>query len=144
MEVDSATMASLDAPLNVRHTTEPACSDVLDLVGLAVGGIDGANEHIVGDIVKMPAVLQLGTRHGDVVSCGLAFCLNQNWAVQSIISIPRGERGENLKTVGRWRDLDVHGRVVLGRSLICILARVVSILRETIASRRSQQELIEC
>jgi len=74
MEVDSATMASLDAPRNIGHTTELACSDVLDLVGLAVGGVDGASEHIVGDIVKMPAVLQPGTCHGDVV--GLAFCLD--------------------------------------------------------------------
>ena len=48
MEVDSATMTSLDAPRNIGHTTELACSDVLDLVG---------------DIVKMSAVLQPGTRH---------------------------------------------------------------------------------
>ena len=128
----------------VGHTTEIACGDVLDLVGLAVAGADGANEHIVGDIVKMPAVLQPRTRHADVVSRGLAFCLGQNWAVQSILSIPRGERGENLKMVGRWRDLDVHGRAVLGRSLICILARVVTILRETLANGWSQQGLIEC
>jgi hypothetical protein len=39
--------------------------------------------------------------------------------------------------VGRWRDQDVHGRAVLGRSLICIPARVVPILRETIANGRS-------
>lgn len=95
MEVDSATMASLDAPRNVGHTTESACSDVLDVVGLAVGGIDGPNEHIVGDIVKMPAVLRLGACHGDVVSRGLAFCLDQNWAVQSIIP-SHGGKGERI------------------------------------------------
>ena len=63
MEVDSATMASLDALRNIGHTTELACSDVLDLVGLAAGGANGANEHIVGDIAKMSEVLQPGTRH---------------------------------------------------------------------------------
>ena len=64
MEVDSAMMTSLDAPCNIGHTTELACSDVLD---------------IVLDIVKMSAVLQPGPAiemWSIMVSRGLAFCLD--------------------------------------------------------------------
>ncbi|KAI6755925.1 hypothetical protein HG531_005031 [Fusarium graminearum] len=39
---------------------------VLDLVGLIVSLVDGTNQHVVGDVVKVTTVLQPGTGHGDM------------------------------------------------------------------------------
>lgn len=36
---------------------------VLDFVGFAVGGVDGADEHVVGDVVEVTAVLQPWAGH---------------------------------------------------------------------------------
>ena len=41
---------------------------VLNLVGFAVGGVDGADQHVVRDVVEMAAVLEPGTSHYGFVS----------------------------------------------------------------------------
>lgn len=37
--------------------------EVLDLVGFSVLSVNGANQHVVGDIVKMATVFQPGAGH---------------------------------------------------------------------------------
>ena len=37
--------------------------EVLDLVSLAVLGVDRTDQHVVGDVVQMSTVLQPGTGH---------------------------------------------------------------------------------
>ena len=39
---------------------------VLDLVGFTVGGVNGADQHVVGDVVEMTTVLEPGTSHYEV------------------------------------------------------------------------------
>lgn len=40
-----------------------ASLEVLDLVGLFVLSVNGANQHVVGDVVKMATVFQPGAGH---------------------------------------------------------------------------------
>lgn len=78
--------------------------EVLDLVCLSVGLVDGANEHVVGDVVQMSTVLEPWASHGDVISGGLALALDQDWEVGSILAVPWLEWLKNLKTIAGWRD----------------------------------------
>jgi len=115
---------------------------VLDLVGLAVGSVDGTDEHVVRDVVQVATVLEPRAGHGDVVGGGLALSLDQDGAVNSILAIPRSERLEDLETVGSRGDLDGNGRAVLGRSLVGVTAGVVAASRKSIALRRREHELL--
>jgi hypothetical protein len=47
-------------------------------VGLFVFIVDGADEHVVGDVVEVASVLEPWTGHGDVISCALALGLDQH------------------------------------------------------------------
>mmetsp|Transcript_27704 Transcript_27704/g.65797 ORF Transcript_27704/g.65797 Transcript_27704/m.65797 type:complete len:230 (+) Transcript_27704:345-1034(+) len=51
---------------------------VLDLVHLVVLRVHRADQHIVGDVVEVSAVLEPGARHGDVVGGALALGLDQH------------------------------------------------------------------
>lgn len=91
---------------------------VLHFVGLSVRSVDGANKHVVGDIVKMTAVLEPGTSHCDPVSVTMqnsavltgrltrdmirgcfALGLDQDGNVDGIFPVPRLERLEDLQAV---------------------------------------------
>lgn len=50
--------ASKDLPGNIGDARSLASDLVGDSVRLAVGGIDGANKHIVRDVVKVTSVLE--------------------------------------------------------------------------------------
>jgi len=86
------------------NSTELTGGEVLDLVCLSVGLVDGADEHVVGDVVQMPTVLEPWASHGDVIGCGLALALDQDWEVLSILAVPCLEWLKNLKTIAGWRD----------------------------------------
>jgi hypothetical protein len=45
------------------HSVVLAGGEVVDLVGLTVLGVDGTNQHVVGDVVKVTAVLEPGAGH---------------------------------------------------------------------------------
>lgn len=78
----------------------PSTSDlVLDEVGLAVLGVDSSNVHVVGDVLKVTAVLEPGTSHGDVVSGALALGLDEDGSLGNVLAIPGAEGGEELQTV---------------------------------------------
>jgi hypothetical protein len=49
------------------HGVVLASGEVVDLVGLTVLGVNGTDQHVVGDVVKVTAVLEPGAGHGDVV-----------------------------------------------------------------------------
>lgn len=140
-----------DNPLNTlglvvtgdsRDSTPLTIGDVLDLVGLTVGLVDGTNQHIVGDVVKVTTVLQPGTGHGDVVSGGLALGLDKDRDALSILAIPRLERSQDLETIGGRGDINSDTGTVTGRSLVGVLTGVVALAGETIAGGRSKLELL--
>lgn len=116
--------------------------DVLDLVGLTVGLVDGTDEHVVGDVVQMTTVLEPGTGHGDVISGGLALGLDQDREILGVLAIPRREGLEDLETVRARGDLDLNGSTVGRRSLVGILTRIESSVGETLSARRSEEELV--
>jgi hypothetical protein len=60
------------------HGIVLASGEVVDLVGLAVLGVDGTDQHVVGNVVKVTTVLQPGSGHTDVISGGLALGLEED------------------------------------------------------------------
>lgn len=112
---------------NVRDGTVLAGEVVLDLVGLAVLLVDGTDQHVVGDVVQVTAVLQPGTSHGDVVSGGLTLALDENRQVGSVLAVPSVEGRQELQTVGGGRDGDLDGLTVRGRSLVGVVSWVVAV-----------------
>lgn len=54
---------------------------VLDAVDLAVLGVGGANEEVVGDVVQVPSVLEPWASHTDVVRRALALGLDQDGGI---------------------------------------------------------------
>lgn len=115
---------------------------VLDLVSLTVLGVDGTNEHVVGDVVKMATVLQPWASHGDVVSGGLALALDEDRDVSSILAIPGLESLEDLETVTGRGDSDVDSGTVDRRGLVGVTAGVVALSGETLAGGRLELELL--
>ena len=99
------------------HGVVLAGGEVVDLVGLTVLGVDGTDQHVVGDVVEVTAVLEPGTGHGDVVGGGLAVGLKQDGEVERILAVPGVEGVKELETVGSGRDLDVDGGAVRRRGL---------------------------
>ena len=49
------------------HSVVLASGEVVDLVGLTVLGVDGTDQHVVGDVVKVTAVLEPGTGHAEEI-----------------------------------------------------------------------------
>lgn len=127
---------------NSRDSIPLAVGQVVHLVGLSVGSVDGANQHVVGDVVQVTTVLQPGAGHGDVVSGRLTLGLDQDGQVGSVLAIPSVEGRQELQTVRGRSNLDVHGGAVLGRCLVRVHARVVATGRETVTGRRLELELL--
>lgn len=125
-----------------RDSIVVASEGVLNLVGLTVLGIDGTDQHVIGDIVKVTTVLQPRTGHGDVVGGGLALTLDKDGKVSGILAIPGLESGQELETVTLGRDSDVDGLTVRGRSLVGVTAGVVALGRETLTSGSFEHELL--
>lgn len=116
--------------------------EVLDLVSLAVGSVDGTDQHVVRDIVQVSTVLQPWSSHRYVVGGGLSLGLDQDRHVQLILSIPRLKGLEELKTIARWRDGNRDARAVSRRGLIRILSRVVSPRGEALAGWGGKEKLV--
>jgi hypothetical protein len=127
---------------NVRDGTVVAVERVLDLVGLTVLGVDGTNQHVVRDVVQVTTVLQPGTGHGDVVGGGLTLGLDEDGQVGGVLAVPGIERLEELETVGGGRDGDIDLRAVLRRVLVGVLAWIVAVGGETLASGLLELELL--
>src|SRR3569833_2770724 len=125
-----------------RHGIELTRGLVLDLVRLAVSLVDGTDQHVVGDVVQMAAIAEPRAGHGDVVCRRLPLGLDEDLAVESVLTIPGSEGLQDLEAVRRRRHLHAHGRAVLGGCLVCVLARVVAASREALARGRREQELV--
>ena len=115
---------------------------VLDLVSLTVLGVDGTNEHVVGDVVKMATVLQPWASHGDVVSGGLALALDEDRNASGILAIPGLESLEDLETVTGRGDSDVDSGAIRRRSLVGVTTGVVALSRETLTGGGLKLELL--
>lgn len=119
-----------------------AVGQVVHLVGLSVGSVDSANQHVVGDVVQVTTVLQPGAGHGDVISGSLSLSLDQDGQVGSVLAVPSIEGRQELQTVRGRSNLDIDGRAVLGRSLVGVHAWVVATGGKTVTGRRLELELL--
>jgi len=101
-----------------------ASGKVLDLVGFTILGVDGTNQHVVGDVVQMSTVLEPRTGHGNVISSSFALALDENWNVVGILAVPGLEWLKDLETVRGWRNVNLNSGTVGGWCLISIFTRV--------------------
>lgn len=93
-------------------------------------------------LLEMSAVLEPRSGHGDVIGSGLARSLDQDGKVESVLARPRLEGLEDLEAVRGGRNLDVDGGAVSGGSLVGVVSGVVAPSGESVASGRSEQELV--
>lgn len=114
-------------------TTVLAGNLVLDLVGLTIFSVDGADKAVLGDVLEVSTVLQPGSTSRNMVCRALALDLNEDREVCGGLAIPGLEGLEELKAVGLRinGNLDV-GTVFRGR-LEGILSRVVAAGRKLMA-----------
>ena len=63
---------------HVRHTSVLAAQLVLDFVDAVVLNVDGADQHVVGDVVQVTAELEPRPGGADVVRGALALHLQQD------------------------------------------------------------------
>jgi hypothetical protein len=96
------------------------CYLVLDVVGLAIVDIDGADEHVVGDVVQVAAVLEPGAGGADVVRGALAPDLDQHRHVNEVVAVPPLERREQLQAAGLGVDVDGLAGATCRRALVSV------------------------
>ncbi len=123
----------------------PGASElVLDLVDLAVLGIDSADKKVVGDVVEVTTVLEPRTSSGDVVGGALTLGLDEDGGVEDVLAVPLGEHGEELEAVRLG--VDINGKVgasILGRGgLVGVLTSVEALGGEGIGVGRSELHLL--
>ena len=70
-----------------------------NLVGLAIGSVDGTNQTVVQDVLKVTMVLEPRTTSRDVVGGALALGLDEDRAVSGVLAIPGLEGHELLEMV---------------------------------------------
>jgi hypothetical protein len=76
MSVSQTRKANRDlATARTGNAAVLAGQEVLDRVGLAVGGVDGTDQHVVADVVQVTAELEPRASHGNVVCGALALDL---------------------------------------------------------------------
>eukprot|EP00053_Salpingoeca_punica_P020385 m.211399 g.211399 ORF g.211399 m.211399 type:complete len:843 (+) comp18318_c0_seq1:197-2725(+) len=115
---------------------------VEDRVGLAVGLVDGADQHVVADVVQVAAELEPRAGHADVVGRALALGLDEDLHVLQILAVPAGEGREQLQARALRVDLDRHRGRVGRRRLVRVHAAVKALGGQLCASRVGKLELL--
>lgn len=75
---------------HIGHTSVLSSQLVLDLVHCIVLHVNGTDQHIVGDVVKVTAEFQPGPGSADVVSGALSFYLQQQKGAEGDIKDREG------------------------------------------------------
>ena len=70
------------------------------------------DEHVVGDVVQVTAVLEPGAGHADVVCGALAVDLDQDEGIVNVLPVPLGEWCEKLQTFAKEREID-YGKLFI-------------------------------
>mmetsp|Transcript_6859 Transcript_6859/g.11772 ORF Transcript_6859/g.11772 Transcript_6859/m.11772 type:complete len:328 (-) Transcript_6859:1491-2474(-) len=107
-----------------RHVRQLARQPILHRVDLVVRSIDGADEHVVADVVEMAAVLEPRSGHADVVGRALALHLQQDGQPVKVLAVPRRKRRQELQAVALRVDMQDDRLRVGGRSLEGVLALI--------------------
>src|SRR5581483_3072966 len=101
-----------------------AVERVLPFAGRAGEGVDDAEEEVARDVLEVAAVGEPLAGGRDVIRRALAAGLHQHWEVEVVMTVPRGERLEQLEPVGGRRDGDADLRPVRGRRLVAGLSGI--------------------
>mmetsp|Transcript_36260 Transcript_36260/g.102163 ORF Transcript_36260/g.102163 Transcript_36260/m.102163 type:complete len:601 (-) Transcript_36260:497-2299(-) len=139
---DPADARRLVVPGSLRDGLVIARELVLHAVGLVVLVVDGSDQHVVGDVVEVAAVLQPRARHADVVRGRLALGLDEHPGVLDVLPVPGVEGGEQLQPLALGVDDDVDARAVRDRGLVCVFSGVEACGGQLVAGRGVEHELL--
>ena len=62
------------------------------------------NEHVVGDVVQVSAILEPGSGHADVVRGALAVDLDQDGDILNVLPVPLVEWSQQLQTIAGGKE----------------------------------------
>ena len=110
------------------------------LARLAREGIDGAQEHVVADLVQVAADEEPDAGRRDVVGGRLALGLHENGQLEKILAVPPRERLQELEPLAVGIDLHLHGIAVGGGRLVTLLAPREALGGKLLALRRGEAE----
>src|SRR5258708_5137442 len=82
-----------------RYRSVLACQLVPDGVRFLVVEVDGADEHIVGNIIQVAAEFEPGACHGDMVGRTFSFGFDQQFEPFQVDAFPGGEGGQELEAL---------------------------------------------
>src|SRR5229473_223415 len=108
------------------------------LARLAREGIDGAQEHVVADLVEMATDEEPGPGGRDVVGGRLPLRLHENGQLEETLAVPAWEGLQELEPLAVGIDLHLHGIAVGSRRLVAFLALGEALGRELLALRRGE------
>mmetsp|Transcript_7113 Transcript_7113/g.10670 ORF Transcript_7113/g.10670 Transcript_7113/m.10670 type:complete len:313 (-) Transcript_7113:1449-2387(-) len=112
-------------PRHVRHRTRRTAQLVGHLVDRPGLRVDGPNEHVVGDVVQVAAVLEPGPGHADVVGGALPLRLDQHRAVRRLVrTVPPLKRVQQGQARAVRADHDLQSGAILRGRLEGVLPRV--------------------
>lgn len=100
-----------------------AVEDVFALPGFMPERVDGAEKHIVGDMIEMASEFQPRTSRGNVIRRAFAFGFDENDGIDDILAVPRFERLESLKALTLRIDEHFDGGTIDGRRHISAVTR---------------------
>jgi len=114
---------------------------VLNLVLLTVGVIDSSQEQVVGDVVNVTTELEPWASLADVIGGALATDLDEDRAVDKVLSVPSSERLKRSKTLAAFLERNDDLGTVLSRSLEHVLASGV-LEGDSLTDRRSKKPFL--
>jgi len=139
---DPLEASSLVGTGSCSNRAELASDLVLDAILLLVGVVDGSQEEVVADVVKMATEAEPLASLGDVVGSALAADLDEDGCILDVLAVPSGEGLERSKTLRALLEGNNNVLAVLGRSKIHILALGVLVaLRKRTANRSLKKVL---
>ena len=115
------------------HRSVRICRTVPHFIRFSVKGIDSPHQHIVRNILQMPAETKPRTCHRDMIGGTLTLRFNQQRHIQQILSVPSRERSKQLQALrlGSHRNI----RLCMGRCDIPLAPCRKSFRRQLFAYR---------
>ena len=92
--------------------------DILAGAGVAGVSVRRAHEHIVAELVQVPAIAQPGTGRRNVIGRSLALRLHQDGHIGEVVAVPRGPGLHKLDALAVRRNREIDAAAVFRRRFI--------------------------
>ena len=127
---------------NLRDATLGTSIMVDDFIDGIVLRVDGADQHVVGDVFQVATELKPWSGGRNVIGGTLALNLDEDAQVLEVAAVPFGKGGQELQTIGLGVNVNCYVRTVRWRMLVGIFTGIKSLSREFITIRRFKQKFL--